>query len=62
MVQPQMEKHQQLMVPSSFQSGLANLPIFVPKNKIIQQWKMDQQTLAKRGIKSQMKTNFFYTN
>jgi hypothetical protein len=42
---------EQLLLPSSSQSGLGNLLVFVPRNKQNPWWKKDKKNLAKRGIK-----------
>ncbi len=61
MVQPYMVE-QQLMIPSSFQLGLANLLISILANRIILQCqKVDQQTLAKMGIKILNENIYFFT-
>ncbi len=59
-MQPQMAT-QHILFPSSSQSGLGNLPVSVPRNIQNLQWKMDQKTLAKKGIKIPNENRYFFT-
>ncbi len=55
--------NQQLLVPSSSQSGLETLLIFVPRNKKNPSWKLDQKTQVENGIKIPDENKiFFYSN
>jgi hypothetical protein len=51
--------NQQLLVPSSFQSSLETLPIFVLRNRKNPSWKLDQKTQVEKGIKIPNENNFF---
>jgi len=58
-VQPQMVE--QFLLPSSSQSSLEKLLVFVLGNKNKPQWKMDQKTLAQRQINIPNEDKYFFT-